>query len=292
MTFSLRFIRSFALLWLVGSTPIALADEPKAPPAGLRVFYTGHSFHMFVPRHVEQLVKSAKIEGHKLAGTQGIGGSKVIQHWDLEDAKNKAKPALESGQVDVFTMAPHLMVPDDGITNFAELGLKHNPKVRLLLQCSWYPYDGPQPDKRIRDNTQRDDAKIEDLQAAVDDWRKKLEAQVDDLNRQHGKQALFIVPVGDAVVKLRALIIEGKYPGIARQSELFTDPIGHGGGHIQALCSYCNFAAIYRISPEGLKMDVPGVDADQHAILQRIAWETVSAYPYAGVAAKAAAAAR
>ena len=282
MTYTARFLRCLALLWLVNSS--AIADEPKAPPAGLRVFYTGHSFHMFVPPRIEQLVKAARIEGHKLAGMQGIGGSKVIQHWDLEDGKNKAKPALESGQVDVFTMSPHLMVPDDGITKFAELGLKHNPNLRLLLQCSWYPYDGPEPDKRIRDNNQRDDAKIEDLQAAVDDWRKKLEAQVDDLNRQHGKRALFIVPVGDAVVKLRALVTAGKYPGVAKQSELFTDPIGHGGPHLQALASYCNFVAIYRLSPEGLKMEVPGVDEAQHAILQRIAWETVSAYTYSGVA--------
>jgi hypothetical protein len=161
------------------------------------------------------------------------------------------------------------------------LGLKHNPNLRLLLQCSWYPFDGPEPDKRIRDNKQRDDAKIEDLQAAVDDWRKKLEAQVDDLNRQHGKKALFIVPVGDAVVKLRALVAAGKYPGVTKQSELFTDPIGHGGPHLQAICSYCNFAAIYRMDPSGLNL--PGLTDEQNAILQKIAWETVSANPYAGV---------
>ena len=49
------------------------ADDAKTPPAGLRVFYTGHSFHMFVPPEVEQLVKSAHIQGHKLVGQQGIG---------------------------------------------------------------------------------------------------------------------------------------------------------------------------------------------------------------------------
>ena len=32
-------------------------------------------------------------------------------------------------------------------------------------------------------------------------------------------------------------------------------------------------------------MDVAGVDEAQHAILQKIAWETVSAYPYAGIVA-------
>ena len=85
------------------------------------------------------------------------------------------------------------------------------------------------------------------------------------------------------MVKLRALIVDGKYPGVTKQSELFTDPIGHGGPHVQALASYCNFAAIYRITPEGLKVSAPGIDDAQHAILQKLAWETASKYHYAGV---------
>jgi hypothetical protein len=263
----------------------AAAEDLKAPPKGLRVFYTGHSFHMFVPRNVEQLVTAAGIQGHKLAGTQGIGGSRVIQHWDLEEAKNKAKPALTGGEVDVFTMAAHVAIPDDGITKFVELGLKHRPETRFLVQASWFPYDVPEQDKRIRNNADRDNAKIPDLQAAVDNWRKKLEAQVDDLNRQHSKRAVYIVPVGDAVVKLRGLVADNKYPGIARQSELFRDPIGHGFAHIQWLASYCNFAAIYRMNPAGLKLTIEGIDDPQQTILQKIAWETVSTYPYAGISA-------
>lgn len=113
-----------ALLVSIGRWSPA-ADESKTPPAGLRVFYTGHSFHMFVPGRIEQLVKIAGIQGHKLVGTQGIGGSRVIQHWDLADDKNKAKPALASGEVDVFTMAAHLAIPDEGIAKFTELGLMH-----------------------------------------------------------------------------------------------------------------------------------------------------------------------
>ena len=264
---------------------IASAEEGKTPD-GQRIFYTGHSFHMFVPSHIDQLVKSANIQGHKQAGSQGIGSSRVIQHWDLADDKNKAKPALISGEVDVFTMAAHVAIPDDGITNFTELGLKHNPNLRLLVQGSWYPFDVPSGVGRITDNAQRDDAKIADLQAAVDEWRKKMEAQVDDLNKQHGKRAVFIVPVGDAIVKLRALIVEGTFPGTTNQSKLFRDPIGHGNGQVMALASYCNFAAIYRISPVGLKLTERGVDDAQHEILQQIAWDTVSKYPYAGIAAK------
>lgn len=262
------------------------ASAKIAPPAGQRVFYTGHSFHMFVPPLIERMAPLAQITGHKLVGTQGIGGSKVIQHWDRADEMNTAKKALKTGEVDVFTMAPHLLIPDPGIDNFTELGLSHNPKLRLLLQASWYPYDvSPKTEGFIRDNAERDNAKIPALQAAVDEWRTKLEAQTDALNKKYDKQAVFIIPVGDAVVKLRELIVMEKFPGITKQSQLFRDPIGHGQGHIMALAAYCNYAAIYRISPEGLPLKGDrSVDDEQNAILQRLAWETVSKYPYAGIA--------
>src|SRR5262245_39918286 len=52
-------------------------DSPR-----LRVFYTGHSFHMFVPARVASAAKAAKLDGYQFAGQQGIGGSRVIQHWD------------------------------------------------------------------------------------------------------------------------------------------------------------------------------------------------------------------
>jgi hypothetical protein len=273
-----------AFLMCLGLTGLLQAQsDPK--PAGLRVFFTGHSFHMFVPRNFEQVVKAAGIDGHQTVGTQSIGGSRVSQHWDLPDERNKAKPALASGQVDVFTMAAHLEIPDQGITNFVELGLKHNPKMRFLVQASWFPYDVP-GEGRIRDNVERDNAKISDLQAAIDAWRKRLEAQVDDLNRQHGRRVVDIVPAGDAVVRLRALVVDGKYPDVTRQSDLFRDPIGHGTQHVQWLVTYCNFAAIYRMSPEGLNITTEGITPQQHAILQRIAWSTVSNYAYSGAMQK------
>jgi hypothetical protein len=272
-----------ACLAMAWSGAFSRAEDTASAPAGLRVFYTGHSFHMFVAPRIEQLAKSAGIPGHKQAGVQGLGGSRVIQHWELADDKNKAKPALAGGEVDVFTMAAHLAIPDAGIEHFTELGLKHNPKLRLLVQASWMPFDHTAPELRIRDNAQRDAMKVEDVQAATDEWRKKMEAQVDDLNKRHAVEAVFIVPVGDAVNELRRRIVAGMFPGVAKQSELFRDSIGHGLGHVQALAAYCNFAAIYRQSPEGLKLNEPGVTDEQHAILQKIAWDTVAGYSHSGV---------
>ncbi len=258
-------------------------SRADAPPAGLRVFYTGHSFHMFVPPRVDQLANSADTMGHRTVGAQGIGGSRVIQHWDLADDKNRAKPALESGKIDVFTMAAHLQVPDPGIDHFVELGLKHNPKLRLLVQASWMPFDLTSPQDRITDNAERDETDLDALQTATDGWREKLEAQADGLNEQFMTKSVFIVPVGDAVVALRRKVKAGEFPGVAKQSGLFRDPIGHGLGQIQALAACCNFAAIYRRSPVGLKLSEPGVTDEQIAILEQIAWETVSRYDHSGI---------
>jgi len=80
---------------------------------------------------------------------------------------------------------------------------------------------------------------------------------VTSLNTQAGKQAVFVVPVGQAVLALREKIIKGEAPGIAKQSDLFTDPLGHPRGHIQALATYCHFAVIYRQSPVGLPCPAP-----------------------------------
>ena len=133
------------------------------------------------------------------------------------------------------------------------------------------------------------------MQAALDKTRKGVEAIVDKLNEKFGKRVVFLVPVGDATVKLRELILQGKYPGIKKQSELWTDGMPHPGVDVKALSTYCHFAAIYRTSPVGLqnnhfylRADDPlPITAEQHAILQKIAWDVVSQYPYAGIAAPA-----
>ncbi len=56
------------------------------------------------------------------------------------------------------------------------------------------------------------------------------------------------------------------------------------------LQAYCHFSAIYRIPPPAPAPLPEGADQAkkdafaQHEILRQIAWETVSKYPYAGIA--------
>ena len=47
-----RFLGIIAAAALLAAVRPATAREATDAPAGLRVFYTGHSFHMFVPPRI------------------------------------------------------------------------------------------------------------------------------------------------------------------------------------------------------------------------------------------------
>lgn len=87
-----------------------------------------------------------------------------------------------------------------------EKGLKVNPNFRAYVHAAWLVGDGL--GKEINSMEDYDSSKIEDLQAALDRTRKPVEAIVDKLNEKFGKKVVFLVPVGDATVKLRAMIPE------------------------------------------------------------------------------------
>jgi hypothetical protein len=132
--------RLHSLLFLIYFTLPSTAQET---PAGQRVFVTGHSFHAWIGKPLAEIAQSAGIKDHKDAGVQGLGGSQVIQIWDLPYEKNAAKKTLPMGNVDVLTVSPHLKLPDEGIDKFTALLLEHNPKGRVYVQASWTPFDSP-----------------------------------------------------------------------------------------------------------------------------------------------------
>jgi hypothetical protein len=229
------------------------------------------------------------------AGQQMIGGSRVMQHWDLPDEKNAAKAALREGKVDVLTLSPHRQLPDEGIDNFTKLGLEKNPNLRVIVQASWPGFDGDWT-KQFK-NAQRDDATVESLHELQkgfrEQWLVALEAQVRALNQSVGREAVHIVPVGDAVFALRERIAKGTAPGLTKQTDLFRDDIGHPREPLAMLVTYCHFAAITGRSPVGLPLPAEYQKFDHAAelntLLQQIAWEAVSTYPLSGVKAEAGA---
>lgn len=261
---------------------------------GQRVFSCGHSFHVFVPPILNDLAKAAGVDGHKQLGLSSIGGSRVIQHWDVPEEINKAKEALRAGTVDVLTLSP-IHLPDEGIANFAALALERNPKTRITLQEFWLPFDIYDSTFKLRptavDHNALSGAELRKLHGP---YFQGMDEHVRELNKKFGKNAIVVVPVGQAVIALREKIIASEAPGLKTQEDLFTDAIGHAKPPLQALVAYCHFAVIYRRSPVGLPMPAvlarannPDWDEKLNRLLQELAWNAVTRHPLSGVTAEA-----
>ncbi len=279
---------AWILLLCVLSFSSVRGAEPTPPPAGLKVLTAGHSFHVWMPPLVVEMAKAAGIQGHEQLAISSIGGSKVIQHWDLPPGKNKAKPILEAGKADLFTMSPTYL-PDAGIENFTKLGLEHNPKIRFTLQQNWVPYEDPQLwlSRDRPKSIDRDALTLEQIRAKHEPYFQLIESHVKELNARIPNAKIALVPSGEAVVALRAKVIKGEAPGIRSQNELFTDVLGHPGPQIRVLSAYCHFSVIYRRSPVGLPVvsqltKLPEAEK-LNRLLQEIAWNAVTAHPMSGV---------
>jgi hypothetical protein len=276
------------LMWVgrVGSA----ADTSKPIEKGQRVFTAGHSFLMFMPPILKDMAQAAGIKEHVQVGVQGIGGSRVIQHWNLADDKNKAKEALNTGKVDVLILSP-IYLPDEGIDHFAKLALAHNPAVRVMVQEFWLPFDaynnGQFPPKERPAKVDHTARTVEELRKEHAPYFQSMDAHVRELNQKYGKPVLFVVPVGQAVLALRAKINAGAAPGLKTQEDLFTDAVGHAKPPLAVLAAYCHFATVYRRSPVGLP--VPAALAKQpeaaklNGLLQELAWDAVRGHSLSGV---------
>ena len=280
----MRFLRSLLLLVLA----VVGLSAQEASPKGLRVLSAGHSFHVWMPPLVAEMAKAAGIRGHEQLAISSIGGSKVIQHWDLPPEKNKAKPVLVAGQAELFTMAPTFL-PDPGIENFVKLGLEHNSRLRFTLQQNWVPYEDPAIwlSRTKPNSVDRDGKTMAQLRAMHDPYFAMIEGHVKELNGRIPGARIAVVPCGEAVLSLRAKVIAGEAPGVSRQSELFTDVLGHPGPHIRALSAYCHFAVMYRRDPTGLPVVSPLTKLPEaeklNRLLQEIAWKAVTGHPLSGL---------
>jgi hypothetical protein len=58
------------------------------------------------------------------------------------------------------------------------------------------------------------------------------------LNKETGTNTTSLVPVWDAIIALRQMVVNGKVPGVAKQSDLFQDALGHAKKPLQDMVSY------------------------------------------------------
>ena len=191
--FGWKAIPQLALLLACGLLLVTASHADDKPavdpvPAGQRSFTCGHSFHAFTPPMLSAMAKAAGIKDHETVGLSSIGGSRVIQHWDVPEEKNKAKEALAAGKVDVLTLSP-IHLPDEGIEKFAELALKHNPRVRITVQEFWLPYDIYDPTFKERPKTVDHNAPTAaELRKLHDPYFKGMDDHVRELE-QEARQA-------------------------------------------------------------------------------------------------------
>jgi hypothetical protein len=281
----------------VSSTPIT---------KGQRIYASHHSYFLPIPAILQEVAKNGGYPDQQIVGTDYIGGSKSLQHWNLPDDKNKAKDALKSGNVDVLILTP-VYLPDDGIEKFAEYGLQFNPNFRETVMEFWIPFDAYNPtiyDKNYKPIPGEPPltpkpAKVDHNAATGPELEKMhqyyfdtMNALISGLNQKFGKQVIDVVPVGQAVIALREKIIAGQAPGIPNQEALFRDQLGHPQVPIQLLEAYEHFAVIYRKSPVGLPVpselakdkQIPAEDdAPLNTLLQNLAWDAVTHHPLSGV---------
>ena len=256
----------------------AAADDAKPQPtakdarSGLRCIF---KMNVILIKNFDVIAKAAGI-GYQNLG-YGVDLDKPLKQG-FKFLEDTPRTLMEKGEVDVCLTVAQNWAAEPALDKWAPAGLAHNPNFRLYQQARFLQ-EKPE---------ERDNSKIADVQAALDKVRKTLEVRVDAINKDLGKQVVFIVPVGDAIVKLREMVVDGKFPGVTKQSELFMSGYKgalHAEKHVNLLTAYCNYAAIYQKSPVGLKLEMKeDITDEQHAILQKLAWETVSKYPYAGIA--------
>lgn len=285
-------LRSLAILFVLSLPALAQEAAKPAAPQGQRVYSIGHSFHVFMPAILADIAQAAEIKDHKQVGLSPIGGSRVIQHWDVADDKFKSKALLTEGKVDVLTMAP-IFLPDDGIENFCKLALEHNPNIRITVQEFWLPNDRfnqenfrvphPEPDRERRS--------LKELREQHEAYFKHLDEHVLKLREKYNTKNIFVAPVGQAVLALREKIAAGEAPGLKLQNDLFTDPLGHANPTLQALVAYVHFAVTYGRSPVGLPMPTmlarakTPTDPALLKLMQELAWQAAIQHPLSGVRA-------
>ncbi len=265
--------------------------KAKSLPAGLRTMF-GVVTTWNGSEGTASLCKEVGIEGH--------------QSLLFAKYKDTLASSLEKGEIDavmgLFWYGPHEKIKEEDVYRLAaEMGPKHNPKFRgVYVLTAYLIHDGrDDANKFSKTNDEYNQTNLAEMQIKLEALRKKEEAFADETNNKAGGRVVFLVPLGEGMLELRKMIVAGKVPGVTKQSGRVTDDpkaitsvlLGDNMPHLGhlgvCLGTYMQFAALYRMSPEGIPFrgkDGDGLTDEQRAILQKLAWDMVSKYPYAGIA--------
>ena len=115
----------------------------------------------------------------------------------------------------------------------------------------------------------------------------RLRTQLEGIDKRAGKQITYVVPSSIAVYTLRKEVLAGHVPGVAKQSELFRDPIGHpttATVEPRHLCLVRGDVSREPGRPAGAgRQDRSATRPSARRLLQQIAWNAVVGEPKSGV---------
>lgn len=303
----MRFLLIVALLagfavaawWLARPKTLSAEDfaaryaEPLPSQRPQAVYHLGHSL---VGRDMPAML--AQLMGNRFNSQLGWGAS-LNQHWQGDvpgfEVENRppafrpAREAVQSGDYDAIVLTEMVELKDAiryhdsarALADWARLARAARPDVRLYLYETWHRLDDPAGwEARI----------AADLPAL---WEGQLlrPAMADP-----AVGTIHVIPAGQVLAALVALIEAGDVPGLTRREDLFalnadgtTDTI-----HLNDLGAYVvaltHFATLAGESPEGLphalqKSDgTPAIAPDLVAarIMQQVVWQVVSGYAASG----------
>ena len=281
----------FLATLIIGSPWAAAADKPVASATtqsnGERVFFTGHSFFIlggYMAKKIDLIAKAAGKEKHELVGWRySGGGSGAVDKWWAKGADEEPRKSVAAGKVDILTVCTYWMKKGSEqercVRNFVKLMQESNPDGLVYLITTKIPSDG----KYEGGWDVRTKAELAKLSGWIDETHRYANhhgALVDEINKAYGKTVIKAVPLYYGQALMRAQIIDGKVPGVKKQSEIYSDAMGHVSELGQRLNAYTVFAAIYGESPVGLhvpKWEPKGdaVAVAQNLALQKVAWAAV-----------------
>lgn len=255
------------------SAPGSQVVDTAAKPVGLKVLSSGNSWSN---ENSAPLCQAAGITGHTTVRRQGLNPHTL--------------EGVQPGEVDVWMWQATSLDPQRQLPPVIAAGIGQNPHFRVIIQQPWLVHDG-----RPRDATSKpedyEDTDLDEYKVTLDKQRAGLEAEIDKLNAAAGRRVVFMVPLADAMLEVRKMIKAGTFPGVTKQSDgnsvLRGDIMPHQGLLAMRLGAFMHFAALYKMSPDGLMFpgkDGDGLTEDQRTILQKMAWDRISKYPYAGIA--------
>jgi hypothetical protein len=172
---------------------------------------------------------------------------------------------------------------------FFDLCRKYSPAVQAWVYVQW-------PGPAFQDRWSQGQGATAELKLPpAKTWQEGVanhvaytEAVAERINKTYQGKPVLIVPGGPALALLKTEMDAGHVPGMKDfVAKIFADGI-HLTPKGRYLISLVHYACIYKESPEGkVSALTTGLTKEQTAIFQRIAWDAVTNYKWAGVATAA-----